>query len=77
MVAIYGAMDKLPQHQRDLLHKIYIEEISTADLAKSMATTPAHIRTYKARALASLREILSDETLLKSCIVFFFLCSAK
>lgn len=77
MVAIYGAIDKLPQHHRDLLYKIYIEEQSTTDLAKNMGTTPAHIRTSKARALASLREILSDETLLKSCIIFFFLFSAK
>jgi RNA polymerase sigma-70 factor (ECF subfamily) len=77
MVAIYGAIDKLPQHQRDLLYNIYIEELSTTDLARTMGTTPAHIRTAKARALASLREILSNETLLKSCIIFFFLFSAK
>jgi RNA polymerase sigma-70 factor (ECF subfamily) len=77
MAAIYKAIDKLPSHQRELLHRLYIEEQSTSEIAKTMGTTSAHVRTAKARALATLREILSDEALLKSCIIFFFLFSEK
>ena len=66
---IVDEVEKLPPIRRDIFKMIFIEELSTAEIAERLNITVDTVRVQKARAINSLRSAFLRDKLL----LFFFM----
>lgn len=59
--ALYGAIDRLPQKQRDLVFLVYFENMKAAEAARVIHKTPRQAVNILFRARKKLRDILEKE----------------
>lgn len=55
---IYSQIDELPMAYRDLVKMLYLEELSSAEVAERLNITMDNLRQRKARALHQLKNLL-------------------
>ena len=55
------ALGRLPAGQREVIVLRYFEDLSVAGTAELLGIAPGTVKSYTARALASLREVLDDD----------------
>lgn len=60
-IDMHGALMKIPQKYRSLIHLYYYEQLSTEEIARLIDEKGATVRTQLSRARALLREILKGE----------------
>lgn len=58
---LQGAIGQLPEQYATVLHLRFQQDLSAAEAAKIMATTPMNVRVLQHRALRALRKILPLE----------------
>lgn len=60
-VALAGALEQLPPHQREVLEGRFFDQRSFAELATAMGKSEGALRVVCLRALRKLQELLGDE----------------
>lgn len=60
--AVAAALQALPQRQREAIVLRYYADFSEADIARAMGITKGAVKSHTARAMSSLKTILSQET---------------
>ncbi|MGN6508455.1 MAG: RNA polymerase sigma factor [Chitinophaga sp.] len=70
---IYAEIDNLPDNHRQMVKMSFVEELSTEEIASRLNISTAHVRTYKARAMAQLRSALLKKGLLDALLLLWFL----
>jgi RNA polymerase sigma-70 factor (sigma-E family) len=55
------ALGRLPAGQRQVIVLRYFEDLPVAETAELLRISPGTVKSYTARALASLREVLGDD----------------
>ena len=60
--AVAAALQGLPMRQREAIVLRYYADFSEADIAKAMGISKGAVKSHTARAMASLKMILSQET---------------
>jgi RNA polymerase sigma-70 factor (sigma-E family) len=58
--SVIGALAELPVGQRQVVVLRFLEDLSVADTADLLGISPGTVKSYTARALASLRVTLND-----------------
>ncbi len=61
---VYAQMKQLPEKYRQILEWVYIEELSTAVIARKLSMEESSVRAAKTRAIALLRKTFSETDLL-------------
>lgn len=67
---IYTEIMQLPPQQAQLLQLVFVDQLSTNEIAQKLQTTPNNIRNQKARAIGKLKTALLKKGLLQHCIIF-------
>ncbi len=67
---IYNEIIQLPPNQARLLQLVFVEQLSTNEIAQKLQTTPNNIRNQKARAIEKLKTVLLKKGLLQHFIIF-------
>lgn len=70
--AVRRAMTKLPGQMQEIIQYIYFEGFSIEEVAHEMNLTSNTVRVNKSRALAQLRELLSNHPFLDLIMIFLF-----
>ena len=60
--AVAAALRSLPERQREAIALRYYADFSEADIAKAMGISKGAVKSHTARAMSSLKTILSQET---------------
>ncbi len=60
--AVAAALRSLPERQREAIALRYYADFSEADIAKAMGISKGAVKSHTARAMASLKTILTQET---------------
>jgi RNA polymerase sigma-70 factor (sigma-E family) len=60
--AVAAALKALPERQREAIALRYYADFSEADIAKAMGISKGAVKSHTARAMASLKTMLSQET---------------
>ena len=60
--AVAAALRALPERQREAIALRYYADFSEADIAKAMGISKGAVKSHTARAMASLKTMLSQET---------------
>ena len=60
--AVAAALRSLPERQREAIALRYYADFSEADIARAMGISKGAVKSHTARAMASLKTILSQET---------------
>lgn len=60
--AVAAALRSLPQRQREAIALRYYADFSEADIAKAMGISKGAVKSHTARAMASLKTMLTEET---------------
>jgi RNA polymerase sigma-70 factor (sigma-E family) len=60
--AVAAALRSLPERQREAIALRYYADFSEADIAKAMGISKGAVKSHTARAMASLKTMLSQET---------------
>lgn len=66
---VLGQVDNLPEAMKQIFRMVYIEELSTAEIARRLNLTEATVRVQKANAIKLLKKALRDKDLLASGII--------
>ena len=61
---VYGAVLKLPQKYRAVIHLFYYEDLSVAEIADSLKIQPSTVRSQLTRGRAMLKDVLKGADLL-------------
>ena len=61
--ALYSAMERLPENQREMIYLVYFEDMKVAAAAKIIRKTSRQASNILSRARKSLKEILEKEGL--------------